>query len=37
MNTKVAVHPLRDGFVDLLRGIFAIEIGFYLYYCLVMP
>ncbi len=37
MNIKAAVHPLWAGFIDLMRGIFAIEIGFYLYYSLIMP
>jgi len=27
-------HPLWAGFLDLVRSIFAIEIGLYLFYCL---
>jgi len=30
------LNPLWEGFLDLLRGIFAVEIGLYLFYNLVM-
>jgi len=37
MKRNVTLSPLWEGFLDLLRGIFAVEIGVYLYYFLVMP
>jgi hypothetical protein len=37
MKRDNALNPLWEGFLDLVRGIFAAEIGFYLFYNLLMP
>jgi hypothetical protein len=36
MKRDDRLNPLWAGFLDLVRSIFVIEIGFYLYYSLVM-
>ena len=36
MKRNDTLSPLWEGFLDLLRGIFAVEIGVYLFYSLVM-
>ena len=36
MKRNDTMNPLWTGFLDLVRSIFVIEIGFYLYYSLVM-
>lgn len=36
MKRNDTLNPLWAGFLDLVKSIFAVEIGFYLYYCLVM-
>jgi hypothetical protein len=36
MKSNDNLHPLWEGFLDLVRSICAIEIGIYLYYSLVM-
>jgi len=36
MKKNDTLNPLWEGFLDLLRGIFAVEIGLYIFYSLVM-
>jgi hypothetical protein len=36
MKSNETLNPLWAGFLELVRSIFVIEIGFYLYYSLVM-
>lgn len=36
MKRDTELNPLWAGFLDLVRGVFAAEIGFYLFYNLVM-
>jgi hypothetical protein len=36
MKRNDTLNPLWAGFLDLVRSIFVIEIGLYLYYSLVM-
>jgi hypothetical protein len=36
MKRNDTLNPLWAGFLDLVRSIFFIEIGFYLYYSLAM-
>ena len=36
MKRNFTLNPLWEGFLDLVRSIFVVEIGVYLYYTLVM-
>ena len=36
MERDTRLNPLWAGFLDLVRGVFAVEIGFYLFYNLIM-
>jgi hypothetical protein len=36
MKRNNTLNPLWAGFLDLVQGIFAAEIGFYLFYNLIM-
>lgn len=37
MKKNESLHPLWTGFRDLLRSIFAVEIGLYLLHSVVIP